>query len=721
MNISGLIRSFVGDSQAAEPKKLELKTGEVVKGVVQQILPNDEAMLNINGVQVRAKLETPLKQGDVTLFQVQPETSGGQIVLKPLDASAVQIADSSFSELLKNVGLPDTAANRQLVQALHQAGIPMLKENVQAFVQLQSQMPASFKQEDWLPSAIVAFQKGVPLTPDSINAVKQVLTGPAFHETLQQLEAQIKNVLTAPDSTLSSTSKVALNTFLQVLDSMKEASGQVIQQRPEGTVKPAAAFEGSEVPTVKPAVTEASGGQAGRAAGTTELAAGKLLAGSPVAAGTVVQGPVLDSAAMKSQAGAPVINSGDGDLASAPNPSANREQAAPQTTVGSGAMVNGHQQSAAPAAPRTGNGLAGAVQAPNTANYVPDTNGETVPESVQRTVSSGPLTTASQGTAVPAGASFSAMHENHGSEALRSMPKNANDGMAASSFIHSDGEQAEGERSVSPSLLRTAGNNDESLKQTQMNPAPNENWISKLVKSLGVAHENQLFKLPELATDKGQLLDRDSDPRAAQLSAQGITTQEPNKVADTLKSALLQLMQADDMPSSFKDTAQQVVQHITGQQLLLNSDKSSMFSHITLFVPLMNANGEQTAAIHIQSRKGKRGELDAQNCRLVFDLQMKTLGDTMIDVQVVDRIVSLQVHNDQPYIGQLLEEHRDDIAASLSGIGYQFISLKCSPYPEKGQDSSPSTDPGKMDVSAMAASLQSMYGNKPYRGMDVRV
>ena len=38
MNISGLIRSLVGDLTASESKVLELKVGQIVKGVVLQLL-----------------------------------------------------------------------------------------------------------------------------------------------------------------------------------------------------------------------------------------------------------------------------------------------------------------------------------------------------------------------------------------------------------------------------------------------------------------------------------------------------------------------------------------------------------------------------------------------------------------------------------------------------------------------------------------------------------
>ena len=98
--------------------------------------------MNIGGMQVRAKLETPLKQGDVTMLQVQPESKGGQILLKPLVASDVQIADDSLGELLKAFEVKDTAGNRQMVQQIQQEGVPVSKENVKAFESVMREMPA---------------------------------------------------------------------------------------------------------------------------------------------------------------------------------------------------------------------------------------------------------------------------------------------------------------------------------------------------------------------------------------------------------------------------------------------------------------------------------------------------------------------------------------------------------------------------------------------------
>ncbi|KIL36561.1 hypothetical protein SD70_31470 [Gordoniibacillus kamchatkensis] len=57
MNISGLLRSLLGDARPADAKTLELKVGQIVKGIVLQLFSEQDALVNINGVQVRAKRE----------------------------------------------------------------------------------------------------------------------------------------------------------------------------------------------------------------------------------------------------------------------------------------------------------------------------------------------------------------------------------------------------------------------------------------------------------------------------------------------------------------------------------------------------------------------------------------------------------------------------------------------------------------------------------------
>lgn len=181
---------------------------------------------------------------------------------------------------------------------------------------------------------------------------------------------------------------------------------------------------------------------------------------------------------------------------------------------------------------------------------------------------------------------------------------------------------------------------------------------------------------------------------------------------ESLKSTLLAIAASSDAPPALRETAQQLVQQITGQQLLLSPERNgAVFSHLTMFVPLNGPDGNQTASVHIQTRRGKQGQLDAENCRLLFDLSMKTLGPTLVDVNVMDKIVSLTLWNDHPAIAALVDSSRTEINASLNQAGYQLLSLRATPT--RGD-----SDEGEGVKRIMPDPAQ--FVNTRYKGVDIR-
>lgn len=540
MNISQMIRSVMGELHLSDAKSLELKAGQVVRGVVLQMLSEQDALVNIGGVPVRARLEASLSQGQATLLQVQPETASGQVILKPLASSGVQIAERSLPELLKGFDLTDTSLNRKAVQELHQGQVPLSKEAIKAYTEVLARIPADAEEGQWREAAILALKRGLPVTTESVGALHRLLFGRPLNQGLQDMRGMLLQAMSAEggEAGLSPASHGLLERLRQALEALP------------GLPRPLAAAAG---------------------------------------AGTAADGAVLSG------------RSGEAAAASAPAPGA---AAGPEVPLAGGAARQ------------------------------------------------------------PLG------------EAGRE---------AASQALPPQAPAAEPEH------------------------AP---WVARLLKALGVEHEQQLVR----PLGAGGL---ESPPAYSGGSSGG----ENTSAADTLKGMLLSLSAAEDVPSAIREGARQLVLQITGQQLLLTADQSSMFTHMTLVLPLLNQEGGQTAAIHVQSRKGSRGELDAANCHLVFDLNMKTLGSTLVDVQVTDKIVGLRVHNDFPVLGELLEEHREQIKAGLEEIGYQLLSLKALPYPElslKGvQNPDQGSTPGDVPASPLGAAGR--YYTKPYKGMDVRI
>lgn len=85
MNIGSLVRGLLGDSKAGEAKSVELKEGQVVRGVVLSVSDSGkEAVVQIQGTPVRAELEAPLAAGQTLNLQVGAPGEGGLPVLKPV-------------------------------------------------------------------------------------------------------------------------------------------------------------------------------------------------------------------------------------------------------------------------------------------------------------------------------------------------------------------------------------------------------------------------------------------------------------------------------------------------------------------------------------------------------------------------------------------------------------------------------------------------------------
>ena len=693
MNISGLIRGLAGGMQAAEPKTLELKPGQVVKGVVLQVYDNQEAQMSIDGVQVRAKLETPLAPGQTAWLQVQPESTGGQVVLKPAAGPAVPATQEEIGQMLKQTGLKDTAVNRELVQMMKQQGIPLTKEAAAPLQEVMSRIPPSVKPEQWVQAVGVAVSKGLPLTADTVGAIHQALFGKPFGETLQNLAQTLSGLLQnggLAEGTSGSGEKL-LRQLADVLRTMQDTTAEVggkpasngtTSPLENGTGKPGpaagapAANSGGGTGTAAQADTRQPGGIRPDGVGGTVQAAGQ---GRQVLPGT--------SGLPQTAAGAPT----DGSVRLTPSATGMQAGAAAELPQGAGRPAAGASAPGAQAQP------AGGTPAGQTAAQA----GGGAPAAAPSTPASGrpaagvePPAQASPGTAAAGVARPDASAAQPQPGLPASAPRSAADARAAQAAASPNGAAADAARASAAGEQR---------------PAADSGWVRELLRAVGVDHESRLLRQPGTPAHAGGAhLAAAGEGQAAALKADS---------AETLKSLLLQLTAADDLPAPIRESAQQALQQITGQQLLLSPDRSGVFTHVTLFVPLLGADGQPTAAVHIQSRKGRRGELDAENCRLLFDLQMKSMGHTLVDVGVMNRMVSLQVFNDEPIIGELLNGSKEEIAAALDKLGYQFLSMKTAGYPK----ASGSFTGGDSGSSLSAVMMDTIVPGEAYRGVDLRI
>lgn len=611
MNIGPMIRALIGDAQPTDARALELRIGQIVRGVLMEMLENQEAMININGVQVKAKLDAEMPLGKSTLLQVQATGNGGLVTLKPLADSSDTMPEEGLKDVLKTFGLPEQKWAMELLRGLKRDGYPIGKEAAAFFREAATLKPAGVDSADWANASDVAFRRGLTPTETTLSSLKQALFGQPIHEELATMRAAVDSWLggaKAPSPEAAALGQKLQSLLAQGTALIDEGAAQLTGEETSKDVMKGAAKAPGDAPL-------------------REAATGVRLAAdlSKMNAGDV-------TATIKADGGGAV-------------------------RVAMNAVPQGQAQDATVTQPKASHAA---------------TQGS-LPLSAQVAAAEGGAAAANRAAASTAGAVTA-------------------DSLRAASLA--DGAQ--------PSA-----------------PKPEAAWLGRFLQWLGVGHERQLLHAAEARLPGGDA-GLPAGAAAAPVPGADAPGQEARPAAaDTLKGALLALAAHDDVPPALREAAQTLANQVTGQQLLLTSDRSTVapFSHMTLFVPMKGADGETTATVHVQTRRSRRGEWDTDNCHLLFDLKMRNLGDTVVDVQVVDRIVSVKLLSDFPEMTALLDQAREELATGMSSAGFQLLSLSSSPLPHwKGGSAAPSITAAGADKTGVA----SVYAAKPYKGVDYR-
>ncbi len=613
VNIGTMLRAWLGEAAPAEGRALELRIGQIVRGVLLEMLEDGDAIINVGGVSVRAKLEADLQVGKGTLLQVMPGRDGGTIVLKALGEAAGQMPDESLKDALKSFGLPDQKWSFELLRGLRRDGYPINKDTGAFFQAASALKPAGADTAAWMSAADVAFRRGLPPAEETLNALRQALFGQPLREELA--------------------------VFVQKLTDWLDGEGAKSPKAVEW--------------------------------------AGRLNA-------LLSQGEALLAQ------GAEQLSKGSQQRPGAEQTDSLRRTAAAQTSVPEGSrMTNSLAQIIGDAAKTSD--MQGLSKA---ASDLPQ-------PAVKPAAASGPPASGSPapGTAFPpAGGDVSDEGPVAGNLPKAAVP-----------------EGVPPQTSIRPESMTIGGNAMQHVSAAK----DDSSWIGRFLQWLGVSHEHQLMQewgdIRRGAADLGAM-NGETPSQAGDRPAS-----DARNSPDSLKSVLLAMTRQEDLPPMIRDAAQSLVHQITGQQLLLASERQSgnPMSMMTFFVPMKSPDGETTATIHVQTRRSRKGEWDAGNCRLLFDLRMRYLGETIVDVQVVNRIVSVKLMNDFPGMAEMAAQAREQLEEGFRDAGFQLLSLTVQPHPPSRQSAAgEGTDNQEPKLAGPAVAA---FAAKPYKGVDFRV
>jgi hypothetical protein len=174
---------------------------------------------------------------------------------------------------------------------------------------------------------------------------------------------------------------------------------------------------------------------------------------------------------------------------------------------------------------------------------------------------------------------------------------------------------------------------------------------------------------------------------------------------DALKPHLLRLLN-ENPPQPIKEAAEQLLNKITGFQLL--SQEAGPIQQLLVQMPLMLGGKMNELTMQWSGKKTEDGKIDADFCRVLFYLKMEHLNDTIIDMQVQNRIMSIQVYNENPSLKKLSAQHMPLLKTKLAEIDYHLSAVNF-------------LVPGSRAAERNHRQLSGLYSKKEYSGVDIKI
>lgn len=165
--------------------------------------------------------------------------------------------------------------------------------------------------------------------------------------------------------------------------------------------------------------------------------------------------------------------------------------------------------------------------------------------------------------------------------------------------------------------------------------------LKQLIQSLGLHYENEV----------------------------GLMTGDKKVADDSLRSLKqLVLTSLSELGSNGK-LLEPLLNRLTGLQLV-SQDLSGQVQQIIMQLPLAFAEKKSDVIVQWSGRKISNSKIDPDYCRVLFYLDLRSLNQTVVDMQVQNKVIHLSITNDSPEIEQVVKSLTPMLKENLASIGY---------------------------------------------------
>lgn len=584
------IQGLPNDRLINSDKQVTLRDGQIVQGKVNKIYPNNRAEIQVGDKRLIAEILTPLSVGKKYFFQV--EQGEKQIVqFKVISTHMKNNQIKNITELMRNLSIPVTKLNTQLVQMLMNDRIPFERQQIIAAVQLLENLGGK---------------------PEFLSTIKEMIVN-----KLPLTEYTLRSLIVYESHSLSSLLKTALHDVSG--HPQQTLIEKDLQRLLEDLLVRSVSMKGSEQVSGLSKVNNQQ-----LASSTTELI--KQIP-TPLLRMIIQSLPVLQF-------------------------TSNPEETLPQFPLAS------QRENLMQALLTNLEELTTNVKQELVRENVSDLirKGSVLQTVVKQFVHSEPLYSGSMSNE-----QFFQLKNELIDRLLPLLPKNGQ--QVINALLQQN--TSENQQLLS-SLLQTLQLDEfYILLETTINNATDKQLNSQIIQSRFLNHFHQFIETIGLANEA-------MIKNVSQL-ASGQIQDNSSVLPTTIKLLLTQMMQQEN--GRVTENMQLLAHFITGMQL--QASENNNIIQIPIQLPGEKIGLPSDLFIKFEGKKTEDGRIDADYCRILFMLDLFTLKETVIDMHVQKRIISLTIYNEQsPTLKHQAQPLVDKLENNLASINYQLSGLK---------------------------------------------
>ncbi|WP_397537495.1 hypothetical protein [Rummeliibacillus pycnus] len=661
-------------SGAMNQQPLALKQGQVIHGTIKQLFPDQMAEIQIGGQRLMAKMEAPLQTGNSHYFQVSGVEPDLQlkVVSGPMAPSASM--SQQVTQLLDSMQLPQTNEMKQVATYFLKNNLPLSKEQLQQAEQIMKSLPENVTSKEALNVLQKLIELKLPIQQNTFQAVLQGSMKQGFTDTLGSLQQLLQQ-----DSSIPQAMREQLLNQLQMVKSpLAVETGGVLFAKMLDILSASASSPADKLTILQllkdvgimPKNANIFNWNTGMLQ-TTNTNANNLLqqltsqiqvGNSKEVASLLPQvKESLQQNLLLSDAQKITLQQAISKAIAQPNAQnfqgIEKAIQMQQQSINSPAKLLNSLQLASPKDMSTllpqlksaiqGQSLLSASQKEGLLQTLEKFNvANSTPQSIQalaKDLQGQLLKVFSESTQLQPFQS-----DSQGVSAKQQMMLMLNAGQSANEQLFSKLTQL-AMNSNSPVFQQMLEQTEQQLAQ-HLDSKAFETAIKQTLGNLGLSYE-------------AKLLDKSSDIQ---------------QIAQQLKPQLLGLLQDDSVSSTTKSVAEQVVARMNGMQYL--SGENGPQHQLIMQVPLEFFGKKTEATLQWNGRMKKNGKIDSDYARILFYLQLNSLKETVIDMQVQSRVVTVTLYNETAGLTALAEPLKAALKHGLSQHDYQLSGLFIKNY-----------------------------------------